>query len=74
MWRILVELLVVEWRLWRWCWVHVLGSVVLLLELLINHFFIPHFLLAHLLAHFLLQVGYLLLEPVLHLLLYDSSD
>ena len=44
------------------------------LHLLVDHLLIPHFLLAHLLAHFLLQVGDLLLESLLHLLFDNSPD
>ena len=53
-----------------WLWLLLLW----LLVLLIDHFLIPQLLLTHLLAHFFLQIGYFLLQPLLNLLLNDSPN
>lgn len=49
-------------------------TVLLLLDLLIDHLLIPHFLVTHLLAHFFLQVRNLFLKAFLNLLLNNSPD
>lgn len=71
LWCTIVVLIWIKWGLRR-C-IHEL-RVVGLLELLIDHFFIPHLLLTHLLTHFFLQGCNFLLETLLHLLLNNASN
>lgn len=71
--------IVVAWRrivvviLWIELTIH-LFAILLVLDLLVDHLLVPHLLMAHLLAHFLLQVGDLLLETLMDLLLDNSPD